>query len=173
MYEGDWFMTNRHSTEQPDHHANSQRIMASRIALVGFLSIGAFLIIAGNRATLLGSWPLIVILAACPLMHFFMHSRHPMHDTTMQHTQRDDILQGKSEFRKWIMSQHMDFGGLWLSILRYSSSSLLASQSHKAQEIGGHLVLFRHLFLRYLPRCTDSRLRYTYFRVGYRVVTLH
>ncbi|KPH76153.1 hypothetical protein AE618_23515 [Bosea vaviloviae] len=48
------------------------------MALVGFLAVAAFYLIAEHRAHLLGWLPLLIFLA-CPLLHVFMHGRHGGH----------------------------------------------------------------------------------------------
>jgi hypothetical protein len=48
------------------------------IALIGFLVIAGFHLIAEHRAHLLG-WLPWLLLAACPLLHFFMHGGHGDH----------------------------------------------------------------------------------------------
>lgn len=52
---------------------------------IGFLVIGAFFLITEHRAHVLG-WLPFILLAACPLMHLFMHKGHGSHgnDTTDQ-----------------------------------------------------------------------------------------
>jgi hypothetical protein len=48
------------------------------IALLAFLAIAAFFLWAEHRAHLLGALPWL-LLAACPLMHLFMHGGHGGH----------------------------------------------------------------------------------------------
>lgn len=52
----------------------------SKAALVtiGFLAIGAFLLLSEHRAHALGYLPFLFLLA-CPLMHVFMHGGHGGH----------------------------------------------------------------------------------------------
>jgi hypothetical protein len=50
----------------------------ANIALIGFLAIGGFYLIAEHRAHLLG-WLPWLLLAACPLLHVFMHGGHGGH----------------------------------------------------------------------------------------------
>lgn len=67
------------SPDRPgEHDKRRQRSRATNIALVGFLALGAFYLIAEHRAHLLGWWPWLLILA-CPLLHFFMHGKHGGH----------------------------------------------------------------------------------------------
>ena len=47
----------------------------AKIALIGFSLIGGFFLIAEHRAHVLPYLPFL-LLAACPLMHMFMHGRH-------------------------------------------------------------------------------------------------
>lgn len=69
---------------QPDPNRTRQndsrkrRSSAANIALFGFLAIGAFYLIAEHRAHLLGWLPWLLI-AACPLLHIFMHGKHGGH----------------------------------------------------------------------------------------------
>lgn len=68
-----------HSADHPngqDQHRS--RSIAVKIALVGFLAVAAFYLIAEHRAHLLGWLPWLVILA-CPLLHVFMHGKHGGH----------------------------------------------------------------------------------------------
>ena len=48
------------------------------IALLAFLAIAAFFLWTEHRAHLLGVLPWL-LLAACPLMHLFMHGGHGGH----------------------------------------------------------------------------------------------
>lgn len=68
-------MENRH--ERPTE-PEKPRYRAANIALVGFLALGAFYLIAEHRAHLLGWWPWLLILA-CPLLHVFMHGKYGGH----------------------------------------------------------------------------------------------
>lgn len=50
------------------------------VVLLGFLAVGGFLLAAEHRAHLAsGDWLLIALVAACLLMHFFMHGGHGGH----------------------------------------------------------------------------------------------
>ena len=57
-----------------DHGENRRGFFESRvnIALVGFLAIAGFFLIAEHWAHVLGYWPWLLLLA-CPLLHIFMH----------------------------------------------------------------------------------------------------
>lgn len=46
------------------------------LALLGFLALGAFFLLAEHRAHLLGVLPLLLLLLLCPLLHAFMHGGH-------------------------------------------------------------------------------------------------
>ncbi|MHB1141697.1 MAG: DUF2933 domain-containing protein [Sulfuricaulis sp.] len=59
--------TNREHTEQPPF-----RRTRSGIVLLGFPAIAAFFLLTEHRAYLLGALP-FVLLALCPLLHFFGH----------------------------------------------------------------------------------------------------
>lgn len=64
-----------------DHRAGGNGgFFASRanVVLVAFLAIGAFYLILEHRAHLLGWLPWLV-LAACPLLHMYMHGGHEDH----------------------------------------------------------------------------------------------
>lgn len=47
--------------------------------LLGFMVIGGFLLLSEHRAHLLGVLPWL-LLAACPLLHLFMHQGHDDHE---------------------------------------------------------------------------------------------
>lgn len=69
--------------EQHPHHRNESdqehsRPRAATIALIGFLSIAGFYLVAEHRAHLLGWLPWLIILI-CPLLHIFMHRKHGGH----------------------------------------------------------------------------------------------
>jgi len=51
------------------------------IVLIGFLTIAGFLLFTEHRAHVLGILPYL-LLAACPLMHIFMHHGHGSRDNT-------------------------------------------------------------------------------------------
>ena len=61
-----------------------RRFFASRanVALLGFLAIGGFYLIAEHRAHLwlMLPWVPWLLLLACPLLHVFMHGGHGGHD---------------------------------------------------------------------------------------------
>lgn len=61
-----------------DDGKQRSRFTATNIALVGFMAIAAFYLIAEHRAHLLGWLPWLIILA-CPLLHIFMHGGHGGH----------------------------------------------------------------------------------------------
>lgn len=43
--------------------------------LIGFIAVAGFFLFTEHRAHVLGILPYL-LLAACPLLHFFMHGRH-------------------------------------------------------------------------------------------------
>jgi hypothetical protein len=45
------------------------------IALVGFVAIAGFFLLTEHTAHVFGALPYVLVLA-CPLLHFFMHSHH-------------------------------------------------------------------------------------------------
>ena len=51
----------------------------SGMVLIGFLAIAGFFLITEHTAHVLGALPWL-LLAACPLMHLFMHHGHGGHD---------------------------------------------------------------------------------------------
>lgn len=67
-----------HSADHPNAQHQKRRSTSFKIALVGFLAVAAFYLIAEHRAHLLGWLPLLIFLA-CPLLHVFMHGRHGGH----------------------------------------------------------------------------------------------
>ena len=48
------------------------------LVLCGFLAVGAFFLITEHTAHVFGALPFL-LLAACPLMHLFMHHGHGGH----------------------------------------------------------------------------------------------
>lgn len=46
------------------------------VALLVFLGLAAALLLTEHWAHLAGSFPLLLLLLLCPLMHLFMHSGH-------------------------------------------------------------------------------------------------
>lgn len=62
-----------------NHNSTTHKgIRVHRWVFVGFLVIGAFFLITEHRAHVLG-WLPFILLAACPLMHLFMHKGHSGH----------------------------------------------------------------------------------------------
>ena len=62
-----------------------------KIAFVAFAIIGGFLLLAEHRAHLApyGSYLPFLLLAACPLMHVFMHRGHGEHASRDPRPQRE------------------------------------------------------------------------------------
>ncbi len=60
--------------EQPMHDP-TKRWPRINWALIGFLAIAAFFLLTEHRAHLLGVLPFL-LLALCPLLHFFVHGGH-------------------------------------------------------------------------------------------------
>ena len=50
------------------------------VTTVGFLLIAGFFLQTEHRAHLFGILPFLLILLACPLLHYFMHRGHGSHD---------------------------------------------------------------------------------------------
>lgn len=51
----------------------------SGVALVGFVTIAGFFLLTEHTAHIFGVLPYLLVLA-CPLLHFFMHSHHDKAD---------------------------------------------------------------------------------------------
>lgn len=51
----------------------------TKLALLGFLIVGGFFLVAEHRAHLFGILPLLLLLLACPLLHRFLHGGHGGH----------------------------------------------------------------------------------------------
>ena len=67
------------------------------MVLICFLAIGGFFLITEHTAHVLGALPWL-LLAACPLMHLFMHHGHGGHDHhadgDMRHLDHDHTQKG-------------------------------------------------------------------------------
>ncbi|MFH1344019.1 MAG: DUF2933 domain-containing protein [Pseudomonadota bacterium] len=63
------------------------------LVTVGFLLIAAFFLLSEHRAHALGVLPFL-LLAACPLLHMFMHGGHGGHGGHGKHTQHNEIEPG-------------------------------------------------------------------------------
>lgn len=70
-------MSNHPSTPNPAAGPRSQRGAALPWVFFGFLAVAGFFFFTEHRAHLLGALPFI-LLAACPLLHFF-HGGHGGH----------------------------------------------------------------------------------------------
>ena len=57
------------------HQGHHQRSNRSQWVFIGFLAVGAFLLLSEHRAHLLGALPFLLLLA-CPIMHLFHHRGH-------------------------------------------------------------------------------------------------
>lgn len=60
-----------------------------RLLMFALLGVIAYYVIAEHGAHLLSAWPLL-FLAACPLMHLFMHGGHGGHGNHDPSQQRRD-----------------------------------------------------------------------------------
>jgi hypothetical protein len=58
------------------------------LVLCGFLAIGGFFLLTEHAAHVFGALPYL-LLAACPLMHLFMHHGHGHHGSDDEH--QDDV----------------------------------------------------------------------------------
>jgi hypothetical protein len=74
------------------HESDNDGAMKSRtnIALIVFLAIGAFFLIAEHKAHLSGYLYYLpyLLLLACPLLHMFMHGGHGGHGGNGKHGSR-------------------------------------------------------------------------------------
>ncbi len=67
------------STSHPhDDPAERKVFSRSKIVLVGFLLVIGYLLFTEHRAHVISFLPFL-LLAACPLMHMFMHGGHGHH----------------------------------------------------------------------------------------------
>lgn len=68
------------SWQQPGTGGDKPRFWRSRagFVLLAFLAIAGFFLVLEHRAHLAGVWPWL-LLAACPLLHLFMHGGHGGH----------------------------------------------------------------------------------------------
>ena len=64
-------MSHNHGTSQPGNGLQK----TSRYVFLGFVAVAAFYLIAEHRAHVIPFLPFL-LLAACPLMHIFMHRGH-------------------------------------------------------------------------------------------------
>lgn len=83
---------------QPDprHSVSNDRLRTvSRYVFFGFVAIAAFFLITEHRAHLYGVWPFL-LLAACPLLHFFHHGGHGGHGGSDEGSQAGPTNQGSS-----------------------------------------------------------------------------
>lgn len=58
--------------DYPEEKSEKRSRTISRYAFIGFVAVGAYFLIAEHRAHVIPYLP-FVLLAACPLMHFFHH----------------------------------------------------------------------------------------------------
>lgn len=76
-----------------NHNSTTHKgIRVHTMVFAGFLVIGAFFLITEHRAHVLG-WLPFILLAACPLMHLFMHKGHGGHgdnSTDQEHHKEDN-----------------------------------------------------------------------------------
>lgn len=68
-----------HGHEHPEPQSGEQRTLKkSTIVLIGFLLMIGYFLWAEHRAHIIEYLPYL-LLAACPLMHIFMHGGHGHH----------------------------------------------------------------------------------------------
>ena len=73
----------------------------SGMVLIGFLAIAGFFLITEHTAHVLGALPYL-LLAACPLMHLFMHHSHGGHGQAEgghQHEHTSNATGGRDDAR--------------------------------------------------------------------------
>ncbi len=61
-----------------NHEAHDTRTTKTRWALIAFLGVAGFFLVAEHKAHVLGALPYLLLLA-CPLLHVFMHRGHGGH----------------------------------------------------------------------------------------------
>jgi len=83
-------------SEHQNHRSHSQPF--ARLAFYGFLAIALVFLLVEHGAHLLSSWWLLLILA-CPLMHFGMHGGHSHggHDEARKSVDDPGQTSGSSE----------------------------------------------------------------------------
>jgi hypothetical protein len=60
---------------QPTAHAEQGTLRKYRVVLIGFLLVTGYFLLTEHRAHIIPFLPYL-LLAACPLMHVFMHHGH-------------------------------------------------------------------------------------------------
>ncbi len=73
-------MTHGHANQNAEAHGPEGSWWRSKsgIVLLGFLAVAAFFLLTEHTAHVFGALPWL-LLAACPLMHLFMHGGHGGH----------------------------------------------------------------------------------------------
>lgn len=73
-------MTHGHANQNAEAHGPESSWWRSKsgIVLLGFLAVAAFFLLTEHTAHVFGALPWL-LLAACPLMHLFMHGGHGGH----------------------------------------------------------------------------------------------
>jgi len=67
-------------TDTDTYHYRNRSPRRANIVLIGFLLIGGYYLVTEHRAHLVGFLPLLLPLALCLGMHFFMHGHGHRHD---------------------------------------------------------------------------------------------
>ena len=84
----------QHTGHQEDQNSAPRNFWSrGNIALIGFLAIAGFYLIAEHRAHVFGYLPFLLLLA-CPLLHMFMHGGHGGHGGHGRHTRQNEPKQG-------------------------------------------------------------------------------
>lgn len=80
---------------EPEFEPRPSGFWTSKAGLVtiGFLLIAAFFLLSEHRAHALGVLPFL-LLAACPLLHMFMHGGHGGHGGHGRHIQQKEAEPG-------------------------------------------------------------------------------
>ena len=65
--------------EHPDNQDSRRVRRTSRLVFLAFGLIAAYFVVTEHRAHLMGYLPFL-LLAACPLLHFFHHRGHGAHE---------------------------------------------------------------------------------------------
>ncbi len=86
------------STSHPHDDPIERKVFSrSKIVLVGFLLVIGYFLLTEHRAHVISFMPFL-LLAACPLMHLFMHGGHGHHHGQHhEHAPRPDKTNQKEE----------------------------------------------------------------------------
>lgn len=84
-------MTRDYANRNAETHRPESSWWRSRsgVVLLGFLAVAAFFLLTEHTAHVFGALPWL-LLAACPLMHLFMHGGHGGHGHGGRDSRSDD-----------------------------------------------------------------------------------